>query len=409
MCPAAPVISACPPRWHILCQVIDNFGDAGVLWRLAQQLGQEYGFEVHFFIDRLDILEHLAPTATRPTPQAPGAPTVHPLSDDTPLEQGADVIICGFQVRLPASARARLRLIRQTAASPLDVPLLIQLDYLSAEDWISGSHGLPSLQPDGLTEYFFYPGFTTASGGLLRERDLLKQRASFQADPNQRHQWLRAQGIPPADSDTPSLLACLLCYPEAPCTALLQTWLTLPSLPPLHLLIPGASTQPWTARLTALAQARPDRLRLSFLPFLPQAEFDHLLWSCDLNLVRGEDSWLRALWAGRPWLWQAYPQPEQAHLHKLDAFLNRAATWLPADTALLPWQQAMRAWNSAPGSSIQAIPAWLQDHANATQLAQHQADAAGQLSDLASQLVTFTRQARGVPGANQPENATDPL
>jgi hypothetical protein len=59
------------------------------------------------------------------------------------------------------------------------------------------------------------------------------------------------------------------------------------------------------------------------LPFLPQVRYDELLWACDLNFVRGEDSFVRAQWAAKPFVWQIYPQAEDAHRVKLDAFLAR--------------------------------------------------------------------------------------
>jgi hypothetical protein len=58
---------------------------------------------------------------------------------------------------------------------------------------------------------------------------------------------------------------------------------------------------------------------------LSQEDYDRLLWSCDLNIVRGEDSWIRAHWAARPFIWQPYPQSEGAHRIKLEAFLKRIA------------------------------------------------------------------------------------
>jgi uncharacterized repeat protein (TIGR03837 family) len=58
-------------------------------------------------------------------------------------------------------------------------------------------------------------------------------------------------------------------------------------------------------------------------PFLSHDDFDDLLWSCNLNFVRGEDSWIRALWAGKPFIWQPYIQENNIHLIKLKAFLSR--------------------------------------------------------------------------------------
>jgi uncharacterized repeat protein (TIGR03837 family) len=59
------------------------------------------------------------------------------------------------------------------------------------------------------------------------------------------------------------------------------------------------------------------------LPWLSQQDYDKLLWACDMNFVRGEDSVLRALWTGKPFVWQIYPQQDGAHLPKLAAFLQQ--------------------------------------------------------------------------------------
>lgn len=478
-----------PLRWHLLCQVIDNFGDAGVMWRLARQLRDEHGCQVHFFIDQPDILQKLTPesfsgtpaddfsdvtgvTGTagtsgatgatsaagmagatslpdetpqsgasrrqpQPEPQSPdhglaynGLITVHPMENGPALVEGADVVVCGFQVRLPDRARAMLRQLSSPKRifPPEDVstqdeppapcrnrphtPTLIQLEYLSAEDWVEDGHTLPSLQPDGLIEYFFNPGFTPQTGGLLRERNLLAQRDAFLADPQNPLNWLHQHGVPHLPGD---ILISVLCYASAPLLPLLHLWLAeapphdLPALPAplppipaprrLHLLIPGAQTQPWLAPLHALAAVHPDRLRLTPLPFLPQPEFDPLLWSCDLNLVRGEDSWLRALWAGKPWLWQAYPQTEATHLEKLDAFLARCDSW--ATSPIPQWHRAMRAWNGAPAHSLHDVLHWLTTHSTAAPhpRAFHTLanTAARHTPSLSTQLVAFASSLRSKP------------
>jgi uncharacterized repeat protein (TIGR03837 family) len=76
------------------------------------------------------------------------------------------------------------------------------------------------------------------------------------------------------------------------------------------------------------------------IPFLTQADYDKLLWSMNLNVVRGEDSFVRALWAGKPLIWHIYRQTENTHLTKLNAWL--ASTELPQ-----PVKEAMLAWSSA--------------------------------------------------------------
>ena len=77
------------------------------------------------------------------------------------------------------------------------------------------------------------------------------------------------------------------------------------------------------------ATMRRGALRAVRLPMLTQADFDRLLWSCQLNFVRGEDSFVRALWAGAPFVWQLYVQDDGAHAAKLDAFLARFLAGAP--------------------------------------------------------------------------------
>ena len=65
------------------------------------------------------------------------------------------------------------------------------------------------------------------------------------------------------------------------------------------------------------------KLNLHLIPFLPQNQFDYLLWLCDLNFVRGEESLTRAIWAGKPFVWHIYSTDDDAHWDKLAAFINR--------------------------------------------------------------------------------------
>ncbi|MGV7245627.1 elongation factor P maturation arginine rhamnosyltransferase EarP, partial [Caballeronia sp. M23-90] len=45
----------------IFCEVIDNFGDIGVCWRLARQLKAEHGWQVRLFVDDLKAFHALCP------------------------------------------------------------------------------------------------------------------------------------------------------------------------------------------------------------------------------------------------------------------------------------------------------------------------------------------------------------
>jgi uncharacterized repeat protein (TIGR03837 family) len=222
-------------------------------------------------------------------------------------------------------------------------PLWINLEYLSAEDYVERSHGLRSpVQP--YEKWFFYPGFTPATGGLLREPNALERAAG--------PPWAEIDVEPRPGERCVSVFA----YADAPLPALFDR---LDDRPTLLLLCAGASQTP---ALSAL-RARPQRdLRAVALPWLTQRDYDRLLFACDLNLARGEDSIVRAMWAGAPFVWHIYRQSDGAHARKLDALLDRMAApaevralwraWngLAAWPAALPeacaWRAACRAWRA---------------------------------------------------------------
>ena len=291
-----------PLRWDLFCRVVDNHGDVGVCWRLAKELCRR-GQHVRLILDdRLALAwmagEHVSGVEVWdwPGPASPGDVVVEAFGCDPPAE---------FVHAMALAAVA---------------PIWINLEYLSAESYVERSHALPSPQRIGPCKWFFYPGFTTHTGGLLREGGLIEQQEHFQRDA-----WLGSQGVQRLPQER---VVSLFCYDNLALPALLQD---LAREPTLMLLTPGHAQRQ--------VQHLPHGLRTHALPWLSQDEYDHLLWSCDLNLVRGEDSLVRAIWAGVPFVWQAYPQDDQAHLAKLQALLSQAQ--LPATAAA-----TLAAWNS---------------------------------------------------------------
>ncbi|MGE0803254.1 MAG: elongation factor P maturation arginine rhamnosyltransferase EarP [Lautropia sp.] len=376
--------SPAPRRWTLICRVVDNFGDAAVLWRLARQLAAEHDAVVRLAIDRVEVLARLVPGAA--AGRTLDGVAIERLAGDAPLDPvdqtaGAalaadtDVIVTGFHARLPAATRARV------GGSGGRRPLLIQLEHLSAEAWVEGCHGLPSPGADGIVEHFFYPGFSAATGGLLREADLAARRAAFAADPDAARRQLAAVGVARAPGEH---LATLLCYPSAPLDALAAALAA--SRCRLRLLAPhDVLPQPGLAE--RLQRRSRGRLALIRIPFVAQRDYDALLWSCDLNFVRGEDSWLRGLWSGRPFLWQAYPQADAVHHDKLNAFLDRFDPAPP----LAAWLEANRGWNGLAATT--PVPALL-DQLDAIAAAIDATTAGwlaapGNASDLARRLVEF--------------------
>ena len=353
-CPTSPL------RWAIFCRVIDNFGDLGVCWRLACDLAQR-GHDVQLWLDDTTALAWLAPLG------CPGVQVIawtHPLTvDTTDLQRAIDVIVEAFGCEIAPEFIAA-QAINATASNVNDSktswqPVWINLEYLSAEPYVERCHALPSLQfsgpAAGWTKWFFYPGFTPRTGGLLRESDLLTRQAQFDVTA-----WLSAQGLPTTGEQRVSLF----CYePTALPDLLAQLDQHGLQGKPVRLLVAAgraekavqAALQTGLKHLiTAMpADLLPGLLSISYLPWLTQTEFDHLLWTCDLNFVRGEDSLVRALWAGQPWIWHIYPQDDGAHHAKLQALLSRLGA--PDDL-----QTFHRVWNEGLQGPLPSIdvPAW---------------------------------------------------
>ncbi|WP_439861763.1 elongation factor P maturation arginine rhamnosyltransferase EarP [Pseudomonas sp. MBLB4136] len=371
-------------KWDIFCRVVDNYGDIGVTWRLARQLVAEHGLGVRLWVDDMDAFARICPGADASAKrQVRQGVELCLWAGDWQSRAPADVVIEAFACELPAAYVAAM------AARPAKV-LWLNLEYLSAEDWVDGCHGLPSLQSSGLQKFFFFPGFTVGSGGLLRERDLMNERQAFQADAGARAAFLAGLGVTHSPG---ARLISLFAY-ENPGLAGWLDALAADSRPS-QLLVPEGrildDLQAWIGaqRLAAGDIRQRGQLQVQVLPFIEQAQYDRLLWCCDFNAVRGEDSFLRAQWAGRPLLWHIYQQAEGAHWDKLEAFLALYTQGLPPEAAGA-LARLWRSWNAGEGmgESWQALhPHWpvLVAHAQRWSLEQ------GARTDLAAALVQFYR------------------
>ncbi|MBP8150024.1 MAG: elongation factor P maturation arginine rhamnosyltransferase EarP [Limnohabitans sp.] len=321
--------------WDIFCTVIDNHGDLGVCWRLTRQL-RDAGQRVRLWVDDASALAWMAPTAY----QEPGI-EVRPWADasQTGTLQAlppADVWVEAFGCDIPEA------FVAHGVATRAQQPKWINLEYLSAEDWVPRMHQLPSPimsgPAKGWSKTFFYPGFTPDTGGLLRETNLLERQQNF--DLLKRSAWRQqhAPNLPPN-----GLLISLFCYEPAALPQLLEQLVGTPH----HLLVtPG---RPLAAVLQALKgmSAHPS---WSALPYTDQNGFDEMLWACDLNFVRGEDSLVRALWADQPFIWHIYPQDDKAHHAKLESFLD----WMQAPESL---RIAHKTWNGVEGGELPRLTA----------------------------------------------------
>jgi uncharacterized repeat protein (TIGR03837 family) len=368
-----------PLLFDVFCRVIDNFGDIGVCWRLACNLA-ERGQRVRLWVDDAAALRWMAPDGR-------DGVEVHPWLATTAFPPPGDVVVEAFGCD-PAPTFLAAMAERARSAAP---PVWINLEYLSAERYAERSHGLPSPQMSGpargLTKWFYYPGFTAATGGLLREPALDAERLAFD-----RAGWLALHGLALRSHER---LVSVFSYAGAPAERLVAALLA-DGRPTTIATAPGAATGAIRAAITALAPAASDELaplRQHPLPWLAQSEYDRLLWAADLNFVRGEDSWVRAQWAGKPFVWQAYPQDDGAHAAKIAAFLDLALAGAePAAAAALRLWTA--AWNGLDDSAA-VLPGWTPAELAATGAATLAwRDQLRASPELATRLLAFVREKR---------------
>ena len=323
----------------IFCTVIDNFGDIGVCWRLAKQLQTEYGLSVRLWVDDLASFAKLEPMLNTQLSQQ----TCQHIdicywskSDFVASVKPYDIVIEGFGCRLPDS-------FLQAMAQHTPPPVWLNLEYLSAESWTLDCHGLGSAHPNlPLKQTFFFPSFDPCGGGLLREKNLLEQRDAFLQNPQAQADFWHSLNCTQALNAEYRLS--LFAYENKAVAALLtalsqQQHTCFVAIPEGRIL---TNVNTWAkTTLNVGDKLTIGAVTIAVLPFLSPVQYDQLLWACDINMVRGEDSFIRAHWAGKPLLWHIYPQEENAHLDKLEAWLDVSAKFInPA------WQHLQRAWVS---------------------------------------------------------------
>lgn len=307
-------------RCDLFCSVLDNFGDIGICWRLARQLQTEHQWQVTLWVDDLVSFQKIC----------------HSVKPGLASQLQHDVLVRHWTAVLPElTAADRPDLVIEALACTIppsylewmasfdNKPLWLNLEYLSAEDWVHGCHVLPSPHPQlPLQKYFFFPGFTAQTGGLLREHGLVDSLTKFSGSTELQQQFWHKLGL--LDALDYQQKISLFAYSQVQ----IRPWLEqlANAAQRTLLLVPqGQLATDLTQLFSELKTRRFDHKSLSIriLDFMPQPMYDQLLACCDINFVRGEDSVIRAHWAGKPFVWQIYRQEEQAHLVKLQAFLDK--------------------------------------------------------------------------------------
>ena len=313
-------------RWDIFCQIVDNYGDAGVCWRLARALSRLSSSSVNnvecddsrirLFCDDLNVLNVIAHGDAVGHGASLGIEVLPWSAAESPavLASVGDVVVEAFACHLPKPYIEAMvqKTSQKTSPKP---PIWINLEYLTAEAWADDMHLMPSPQNNGLNKYFYFPGFTPKTGGVLLGDwdEVTSNSLNISKSLSSAFESCRPR----------SKKISVFHYKQAP----LDNWLDSVNQAALAhgemvdvFLCADQNVSAATQTSFSLADSA---VKLIQLPFIPQEDYDYLLSVCDINLVRGEDSFVRAQWASKPFIWDIYPQSDLAHEVKLNAFLER--------------------------------------------------------------------------------------
>ena len=279
--------------WYVFSRKIDNFGDVAISLRLSQQLSTQMNCQIILFTEFNDTLKKLIPSLSI------NSKTFHierlvirDIDQDFDMINHPTHIINVFNISIPKSYFSKI----------YNSTSYIIYEYLSAEKWVEDFHLKSSVtKHKNLKKIFFFPGFTKKTGGLLIEQEAnpaVKKNLNF---------------FYKKDNSIATLSFSIFAYPHTNIDSFLNVINDLKM--DINLYVPEI--------MMSNKKVSSDKSRnLIIYPFLSFDDFDKLLVSCDINFVRGEDSLVRAIYSGKPFIWQPYVQENHTHLGKLNAFID---------------------------------------------------------------------------------------
>ena len=297
----------------IFCEVIDNFGDAGVVFRLAKELKTyNNNFNVRIFINRLSELEKINKKIDILSKTQVVDEITYILKENSNLFSPAELIIEAFGCEIPKNYYDKI-----------DKSLIINLEYLTAEKWALDFHLKESLTGNpNIKKFFYMPGFDEKSGGLILDEKFLQK-----IDKKNKIDRFSIINKYIESFDKNATFGILFSYESDYCN--LIKYLAEKDSKTILAVMGEKSVYSINYALKKLNLIpinnciKYKNLTIKYIDFMEQSEFDDLLWCCDFAFVRGEESIVRAAIAGIPFIWHIYCQDEYAHMDKLNAFLEK--------------------------------------------------------------------------------------
>lgn len=334
----------------IFCHVIDNFGDAGVVYRFAKEFKKlNPQCNTRVFIDNLETLHSIIPEikASEPIQQYQQITFIDSsfISPQNIEDLGiADVLVEAFACEIPQPVMD---------IAVFKSKIIINLEYLSAEKWVEGYHLKQSLLNKGTAKkFFFMPGFTTTTGGVIIDSDVTKKRENYQTNRNKLFNELHEKHIGLTLQNTESSLFGTVFSYERGFDNFLEDLTKINK--DVYLMVFGQKSH--NSMKAALKRAdktidgryiKYNNIHISLFPLISQQIYDSLLCCCDFNLIRGEDSLVRAICAAKPFIWNAYLQDNRYQKVKVNAFLENFQQYFEDSEVFNRYKELMEKYNDA--------------------------------------------------------------
>ena len=302
----------------IFCEIIDNFGDIGVVYRISKELKKIFqNVRIRIVLNRLEEFKAINKKVKDTDYQEIDGLICVPekyVKENIETFGVSDVFIEAFGCNVPEEY------VKQAKENS---KLWINLEYLSGEKWIEDFHLCESLiDSKTLKKIFFMPGFSEKSGGVIIDSGFL-ERMKFGKE--NRDEVFKKYF---KDFDLKDKFIGTVFSYEKNFENLLETLKNYEK--ETILLLMGEKTQKSFSEILKknLTEdygniVKYGKITMIYSDFFSQEEYEEIISASDFNFTRGEDSFVRGIILGKPFMWHIYLQEEKAHMDKIKAFTER--------------------------------------------------------------------------------------
>lgn len=320
----------------IFCDIIDNYGDIGFVYRLAKEITkQDKSLFIRVFLNNLESFQVINSKINilKKIQVIDGIEYInmnHLSSEDYINIIPSEVAIEAFACELPEDYFINYE---------NNLKLIINLEYFTLEEWTKDFHLHSSfVNLNGVKKYFYMPGLEKDRGGIIISSEkeeiskdyfirLIEKNSDYKFEKNLEKEEFFAT-IFSYEFNFENFLISIEKYSKE-------------INKKIYLLIFGEKTKEGFPKLY-----RNSNVELIFMNYVEQHIYDKFISYADFNLVRGEESFVRALVSGKAFLWHAYCQEDKIHLQKVEGYLKFIEKFFFKKKSFVKYSKIMYTYNS---------------------------------------------------------------